>query len=156
LVAVGVASEPTICHARIDSLTSIAGATGGLDAELGYGPHGSDPATTGGWAWTSATYNYDVAGSDQLRASLTVSMPGQYDYCFRVRYTPESSAWLYADLDGSANGYSPAQAGDLVVVGPTAPQVRSDWWSTDGEVRAVALDGNTLYCEQTSESRPFW
>jgi hypothetical protein len=63
----------------------------------------------------------------QYSATLTVSTPGQYDYCFRARYTPECSTWLYPDLDGSANGYSSQQAGSLVVVGPTASQVHANW-----------------------------
>jgi hypothetical protein len=46
---------------------------------------------------------------------------GRYDYAYRYS-TTGGRAWVYADLDGISNGYSPAQAGDLVVsVSDTTP-----------------------------------
>ncbi len=146
--AVGTARFAVIGLARIDSLTNLSGAAPGLQSEAGYGPPGSDPATSPSWQWMSATFDADAGGADQYTATLTVSTPGQYVYCFRYRYTPEASTWLYADLDGTANGYSPLLAGTLVVVGSPAPgttQLGASLWSTDGEVHAVALSGNTLF-----------
>jgi hypothetical protein len=123
----GATTGSIVCRARIDGLTSGLAADPGLEVQLGYGPHGSEPATAGGWTWEPAAWDANIDGAGQYSTPLTMSTPGLYDYCFRARYTPESDTWLYADLDGSANGYLPAQAGDMVVVGPTASQVRSDW-----------------------------
>jgi hypothetical protein len=39
---------------------------------------------------------------------------GTYDYAYRYS-TTAGLDWIYADLDGTGNGYEPSQAGDLVV-----------------------------------------
>jgi len=118
----GTASDMVYGQVWIDGVTSQPGAASGLAAELGYGPDGSDPtANPGTWQWTSAVYNLDVGNNDEFMASITVVSPGTYDYCFR--YSFGASAWVYGDLDGSQNGYSPDQAGVLTVSGATdAPE----------------------------------
>ena len=79
--------------------------------QLGFGPDGSDPAAApSAWTWTTATD--DIAGPTWL-APLTVDTPGQYDYCYRYSYC--GAPWVYGDLDGSDNGYSPSQSGVLTV-----------------------------------------
>jgi chitodextrinase len=47
---------------------------------------------------------------------------GNYDYAYRYS-TVGGREWLYADLDGTGNGYDPAQAGDLTInpSGDTTP-----------------------------------
>jgi hypothetical protein len=47
-------------------------------------------------------------------ASMLPDAVGSYDYAFRYT-TTNGRDWVYADLDGIGNGYSPAQAGDLMV-----------------------------------------
>jgi hypothetical protein len=115
----GAASEPVFGQVWIDGVTNRLGATVGLTAELGYGPDGSDPSvapTT--WQWTPAAFNLDVDNNDEFVATLTVATPGGYDYCYRSSYL--GGAWLYADLDGTDNGYSPATAGALTVTSGSA------------------------------------
>jgi hypothetical protein len=114
----GVASELVFGQVWIDGVTSQPGATIGLVAELGYGPEGSDPSVDpAAWQWTPAAFNLDDGNNDEFMARLTVAAPGTYDYCYR--YSNRGAPWVYGDLDGSTNEYSPAQAGSLVVRAPT-------------------------------------
>jgi hypothetical protein len=110
----GVASDPVYGQVWIDGVTNQPGATVGLTAELGYGPEGSDPpADPAEWQWAPAVYNLDVGNNDEFMAQLTVPATGTYDYAYRYSYY--SSPWIYGDLDGSIDGYSPSQAGALTV-----------------------------------------
>lgn len=106
----------------IDGVTDQPGATPGLLAQLGYGPAGSDPASTTGWTWVDASYTVDSGNNDEFRASLLPELVGEFDYAYRYS-TTGGRDWVLADLDGSANGYSPDQAGSLTVVssGDTTP-----------------------------------
>ena len=109
-----MASDLAFGQLWIDAVTNHPGATAGLVAELGYGPDGSDPSVNpAAWQWTPAVYNLDVGNNDEFMARLTVPAPGAYDYCYRYSYF--GGPWLYADLDGTNNGYSPSQAGALTV-----------------------------------------
>ncbi len=117
----GVASDLVFGQLWIDVVTSHPGATPELVAELGYGPDGSDPsADPAGWQWTPAAYNLDVGANDEFMARVTVATPGEYDYCYRYSYF--GGPWRYADLDGTNNGYSPAQAGALTVTSASAAE----------------------------------
>jgi hypothetical protein len=102
----------------IDGVTKSPGAPPRLTAELGYGPDGSNPSANPAWQWTPAVYSANVGASDEYTAALTVATPGTYDYCYRYSFC--GSAWVYADLDSSSNGYSPGQAGALTVTAPGA------------------------------------
>lgn len=111
----------------IDGVTSQAGATPSLMAEVGYGARDSDPATTAGWSWVAMTFNTNAGNNDEFQGNLLPHPVGEYDYA--VRYsTSNGRDWLYADLDGTGNGYDPDQAGKLHVVSsgdttpPSAPQ----------------------------------
>ena len=68
-----------------------------------------------GWNWYDASYSSEAAGSDRFIGTFPGMGSGEYDYCFRYSYY---GAIVYADLDGSNNGYSPAQAGALTVTPP--------------------------------------
>jgi hypothetical protein len=98
----------------IDGVTSMPGATPTLRAQLGFGPDGSDPASALGWIWVDAAFNVDVGNNDEFVASLLPEAVGTYDYAYRYS-TTDGLEWVYADLDGIQNGYSPAQAGALTV-----------------------------------------
>jgi glycosidase len=98
----------------IDGVTSQPGATPGLIAQLGFGPNGSNPDGNADWAWVDAAFNTDSGNNDEFVASLQPDTPGTYDYAYRYSVT-DGRDWIYADLDGIGNGYSPAQAGDLTV-----------------------------------------
>jgi glycosidase len=106
----------------IDGVTNQPGPTESLTAELGFGPDGSDPAGNASWTWVEARFNVDAGNNDEFVASLLPQSPGTYDYAYRYS-TTGGRDWTYADLDGIGNGYSPAQAGHLVVnaSGDTTP-----------------------------------
>lgn len=109
----------------IDGVTGQPGATASLRAQLGYGPQGSDPATSPGWNWTEAQFNVDAGNNDEFVASMLPETTGTFNYAYRYS-TTDGRDWVYADLDGIGNGYSPAQAGVLAVtttdtVAPATP-----------------------------------
>ena len=106
----------------IDGHTYLPGATEGLIAQLGYGPDGSYPDGNPGWLWVNAGFNVDAGNNDEFMARLLPEAVGTYDYAYRYSTTAGTS-WLYADLDGTGNGYDPAQAGSLTIVssGDTTP-----------------------------------
>lgn len=97
----------------IDGATNAPGATPTLQAQLGYGPVGSDPAT---WTtWSEAAFNADVGNNDEFKASLLPETAGTYDYVYRYS-TNGGRSWLYADLNGPvASGSRPANPGKLTV-----------------------------------------
>ena len=98
----------------IDGFTSQPGPTPGLRAQLGFGPDGSNPDDNAAWTWVEAAFNVDAGNNDEFQASMLPEATGTFDYAYRYTVT-NGRDWLYADLDGAPNGYSPAQAGDLVV-----------------------------------------
>ena len=110
----------------IDGHTNQAGPTEGLIAQVGYGPDSSDPDGNPGWIWVDAEFNVDVGNNDEFMGHLLPEEVGIYDYAYRYS-TTGGRIWVYADLDGTGNGYDPAQAGDLTVnpsgdtTPPTAP-----------------------------------
>ncbi|MBK9940312.1 MAG: fibronectin type III domain-containing protein [Kouleothrix sp.] len=109
----------------IDGITNQTGATNSLRAQLGYGPSGSNPAGNASWIWIDAGFNADQGNNDEFVASLLPEQAGSYDYAYRYS-TTNGREWVYADLDGIGNGYSPAQAGKLTVNSSgdsTAPSV---------------------------------
>jgi glycosidase len=106
----------------IDGETSQPGPTEGLIAQVGYGPDGSLPDDDPDWIWADAVFNVDAGNNDEFSGHLLPEAIGAYDYAYRYS-TTGGLAWLYADLDGTGNGYEPAQAGDLTVLpsGDTTP-----------------------------------
>ena len=107
-------------QAWIDGATGQPGPTPSLMAEVGYGPVGSDPAT--GWSWFPMTFNVDAGSNDEFMGDMLPHPIG--DYAYAVRYTTTNGRdWLYADRDGTGNGYDPNQAGLLHVIssGDTTP-----------------------------------
>lgn len=109
----------------IDGVTSAPGAAPTLTAQLGFGPRSSQPDGNPDWVWVDAVFNVDAGNNDEFKASLLPEAVGSYDYAFRYS-TTGGRDWLYADLDGTGNGYNPAQAGKLEVLSSgdtTAPDV---------------------------------
>jgi hypothetical protein len=110
----------------IDGRTSAPGATLGLLAQVGFGPDGSDPATSMDWIWVEASFNVDTGNNDEFKAQLLPEAIGEYDYAYRYS-TTAGREWFYADLDGTGNGYASSQAGSLTVnpsadtTAPSAP-----------------------------------
>ncbi len=106
----------------IDGHTDLPGPTEGLIAQVGFGPDGSDPDGNADWTWVDATFNVDVGNNDEFMGQLLPEAVGTYDYAYRYS-TTGGLMWVYADLDGTGNGYDPGQAGDLTVLpsGDTTP-----------------------------------
>jgi hypothetical protein len=98
----------------IDGHTYLPGPTEGLIAQVGYGPDGSDPDGNPDWIWVGADFNVDVGNNDEFMGQLLPEAVGTYDYACRYS-TTAGLTWVYADLDGTGNGYDPAQAGALAV-----------------------------------------
>jgi glycosidase len=96
----------------IDGATAAPGPTDGLLAELGFGPDGSQPSDA--WTWVEAAFNTQAGNNDEFVASFLPEEVGSYDYAYRYS-TTGGEEWVYADLDGIQNGYSPANAGSLTV-----------------------------------------
>jgi hypothetical protein len=107
----------------IDGVTNQSGATPGPLAQLGFGPVGSDPATTSAWIWVDAAFNVDAGNNDEFMASLLPESTGTFDYLYRYS-TTNGRDWLYADLNGPvAGGPLPPNPGKLTVnpSGDTTP-----------------------------------
>ncbi len=99
----------------IDGVSNQPGATPKLQAQLGFGPAGSNPIGNANWTWVDATFNVDVGNNDEFTASLLPDRAGSFDYLYRYSTTAGSN-WVYADLKGLvANGQSPASPGKLTV-----------------------------------------
>jgi fibronectin type 3 domain-containing protein len=125
----------------IDGVTSLPGPTPSLLAQLGYGPEGSDPNGNSGWVWVAAAFNVDVGNNDEFVASMLPDAVGAYDYAYRYS-TTGGRDWLYADLNGTGDGYDPAQAGALTVTASddtTAPAVPANLRVVSGSPAGVEL-----------------
>jgi hypothetical protein len=61
-----------------------------------------------------ATFNGDAGNNDEFVASLLPETTGTFDYAYRYS-TTNGREWLYADIDGTGTGYTPDQAGELIV-----------------------------------------
>jgi glycosidase len=119
----------------VDGVTNASGQVAGILAQVGYGADGSDPATTV-WNWWDAAFNADIGNNDEYRGTLLPEAAGNFDYAYRYS-TDGGNSWVYADLDGSSNGYQTTQAGALTVIGsaditaPTAPVLSISDWGAD-------------------------
>ena len=125
----------------IDGVTNQPGEAPSLRAQLGFGPDGSNPSGNDAWTWVEASFNGDQGNNDEYVASLLPEQTGTFDYAYRYT-TTDGRDWVYADLDGSANGYSPAQAGNLVVSSSgdtTPPATPTGFHKVAGSPTAIEL-----------------
>jgi glycosidase len=135
----------------IDGVTNAPGNTDGLTAQLGYGPDGSDPASSNAWTWVDASFNVDAGNNDEFKASLLPEVPGNYDYAYRYS-TTNGREWVYADLDGIGNGYSADQAGALSVSASSdtlAPAVPQNLVKVSASPAGVALAWDAVTGDDT-------
>ncbi|MCA9557179.1 MAG: lamin tail domain-containing protein [Myxococcales bacterium] len=94
-----------------------------LRAQLGVGPVGSLPEGNVDWAWHEGFGNFAYSGNqgdgepdlDEYQVEIDVPELGAYDLAWRFS-ADAGTTWTYCDLDGSNNGYQPAEAGALEVV----------------------------------------
>jgi len=132
----------------IESVTSEPGATPGLWAQVGFGPDGSEPAGNAAWIWVDAVFNAQSGNNDEFKGNLLPETTGTFDYAYRYS-TNGGETWLYADLDGTSNGYSPDQAGSLTVISsgdeiaPSAPILSlTDWSASSIDLKWTAAEDN--------------
>jgi glycosidase/fibronectin type 3 domain-containing protein len=107
----------------IDGVTNQPGPTEGLQAQLGFGPEGSNPDGNPDWTWVDASFNVDAGNNDEFVASLLPESVGVFDYLYRYS-TTNGRDWLYADQNGPISpGALPTNPGKLTVVssGDTTP-----------------------------------
>jgi glycosidase/fibronectin type 3 domain-containing protein len=83
----------------IDGVTKNPGPTESLQAQLGFGPHGSNPVGNAAWTWIDASFNTQSGENDEFVASMLPEAVGTYDYVYRYS-TTNGRDWLYADLNG--------------------------------------------------------
>ena len=100
-----------------EGVTEAAGAPTGIDMEAGVGLDGTDPST---WTWTAGAWNLQADNNDEFVG--TVTLPAvEGGYRLAVRFRIDGGPFTLGDLDGSTNGFDPAQAGRLTVALPPAP-----------------------------------
>ncbi len=87
-------------------------------AQLGFGPQGIAP-NDADWTWFPATYLGANGDYDMFTAAPQLTIAGPLNYCYR--FQRGAAAWVYADLDGSSNGFDLANAG-TITVNMLAPQ----------------------------------
>lgn len=135
----------------IDGVTNQPGPTPTLDAQLGWGPQGSNPAGNAAWQWIDAAFNVDAGNNDEFVASLLPDRVGTFDYAYRYS-TDGGTTWVYADLDGIGNGYSPSQAGTLTVTSSgdlTAPATPTGLHVASAGPGAIELGWNAVTGDPT-------
>jgi hypothetical protein len=83
--------------------------------QVGFGSNDSDPTTWTNWTAATANDGFSDPANDEYMATVTIPTASatHYDYAFRFS-GDGGNTWKYCDLDGSDNGYAPAQAGDLL------------------------------------------
>ncbi|HEY3448158.1 MAG TPA: hypothetical protein VGK67_17505 [Myxococcales bacterium] len=120
----------------VGGITEAAGAGADIVGEVGIGATTADASASDGAAftWTAATFSKQDGNNDEFMGALAPGATGEYAYAFRFKY--QGGAWAYCDLDGSANGFQPAQQGKLTVADVKPPKV--DWcrlqWPPAGSV----------------------
>ena len=129
-----ISLDPTpaiLGQVNISGVTSIAGATPGLIAQIGYGS-GSEIPADWDW-WVEAQFDSDQGDYDQFTGQLVPEYTGNFEFVYRFS-TTHGRDWIYADLDGVFTG-TPNHPGVLHVLpseditAPTTPQnlILSDW-----------------------------
>jgi endonuclease/exonuclease/phosphatase family metal-dependent hydrolase len=118
--AVGQASALLFGQVWQDGATNAGGQAAGFEANLLVGPWGTVPTLDARcWEMLPAAYHGDVGNNDEYARTYVPASPGLRALMYR--YRRPGGAWLYADLNGSADGLQAAQAG-LMMTPETAPR----------------------------------
>jgi hypothetical protein len=99
--------------------TEAAGPSSQVEAQLGYGPDGSNPTTQPqGWVFYPATWDNQISNNDEYAQTLTVLTDGIYSYTYRFSLD-DGFGWTYCDLDGAGSdaglSFDPSQLGQMTV-----------------------------------------
>ena len=137
-MTIAPSEAPGAVYGRVfePGITDTGGNAGLIKAQVGWGPRASDPAA-GGWQWTNAGRNAactDCGLNYEYSAAFAAPPAGHYDYA--ARFSLDGASWLYADLDGTSNGYAAGQAGKLAA--GDVPEWCTLQWPPDGVASAGA------------------
>jgi glycosidase len=142
LISVTDRTDTVYGQVWIDGVTEQPGATPSLQAQLGFGPSGSNPANNPAWSWIDAGFNTNAGNNDEFKASLLPEKTGAFDYVYRYS-TTGGRDWLYADLNGPIpEGALPPNPGKLTVNSSgdtTAPAVPTNLTVVSANPAGIAL-----------------
>lgn len=94
--------RPIKARVRVDGVTSAAGPTVGIRAQLGFGsPDATDPATD--YRWSEMAFDSDVDGADRLVGTVRPDELGTSSIVLRVS-ADGGGTWAYADRGGIVAG----------------------------------------------------
>jgi hypothetical protein len=101
--------------------TEAAGPSASVTAQIGLGPIGSDPRTSGGWSWFPTAYNIQIGNNDEyMQQLLTPLVNGMYSYTYRFSLNGGVD-WTAADVNGAGSNpgleFDPQNLGKLTVTG---------------------------------------
>ncbi len=93
-----------------------------IDAEFGYGPPNTDPATDPNWIWNSAGpnpgWNPTNNNNDEYVSTITLPSVGTYDTAYR--FTGDyGRTFTYCDASDSTTTYDTAESGTLTTTTST-------------------------------------
>jgi len=112
-------SVPTL-YAEVfePGMTEGMGGAPGMQAELLYGPAGSDPTVSlAGWTTLAAAYSSDNGNNDVwVVEGMTSDVPGSWAFTFR--FSLDGEHWIWADSDGSQDGFDAEMLGAIEVIDP--------------------------------------
>jgi hypothetical protein len=98
---------------EITGQTGSNGPAASVVGQFGYGHSGVLPES-GQWSWQNTFFDGANENIDYyMVTSAVITAAGNLDYCFRFKQG--DSEWVYADSDGSSNGFSSSSAGKLSV-----------------------------------------
>ena len=75
----------------------------GIIAELGFGPAGSDPISSGTWVFSATDFNLESGNDDEYKGTLTIPTAGIFSYTYR--FSLDGTNFTYcdqADADGGS------------------------------------------------------
>ena len=104
---------------NINGATGPDGPAERITAQVGFGGSGTSPDTSSDWFWYPITYTGVSNSNDVFSGAPVIDTEGTFDVA--MRFMVGAAGWVYADLDGSANGYDPVNAGSLKVIPYTTP-----------------------------------
>jgi hypothetical protein len=116
-VSVAISAE-----VEVPGVTRGMGAGSGIKAQVGFAAMVSMPPTSADFTWVDATYESDadgampmardVYGAQVMLPGISMGMPRAYRLAARFS-VDNGTTWVLADLDGSANGFSANQLGQV-------------------------------------------
>ncbi len=131
---------PIGARVRVDGVTSLAGATPGVRAQLGFGP--ADAADVDDFRWTDMAFAADIEGADRLTGTVRPEELGAWLVVLRVS-TDGGTTWTFADRGGLL-GETWANRADQRVVLTATPASDAEPPPQPGAARVAVVSGASL------------